>query len=77
MLKYTHKTLTTEAEIAAYMNRTRMAILNALRDGAGTASQIAAKLGVHPANLTRHMRLLEEAGLIELVEKRDIGRVRR
>jgi DNA-binding transcriptional ArsR family regulator len=74
MQKHAHKTLTTEAEIAAYMNRPRMAILNALRDGASTSSQIAAKLGVHPANLTRHMRILEEAGLIALVEKRDTGR---
>lgn len=70
----THKTLTTEAEIAAYMNKWRMAILSALRDGAATASQIAVKLSVHPANLTRHIRILEEAGLITLVEKRDTGR---
>ena len=74
MQKPIHKTLTNEAEIAAYMNRSRMAILDALRDGAATASQIAAKLGVHPANLTRHMRILEESGLIALVEKRDTGR---
>jgi DNA-binding transcriptional ArsR family regulator len=51
-----------------------MAILDVLRDGAATAAQIAARLGVHPANLTRHLRVLEKAGLVALVEKRDTGR---
>ena len=65
-----HKTLTTEREIAAYLHRTRMTILEVLRAGPATASQIAARMGVHPANLTRHMRTLEAAGLIALVETR-------
>jgi len=69
-----HRTLTTETEITAYLHRTRMAILEALRGGPATASQVAAKLGVHPANLTRHIRMLVNAGLIVLVEKRDTGR---
>tara|TARA_R110000772_G_scaffold87094_19_gene181878 strand:+ start:1781 stop:2353 length:573 start_codon:yes stop_codon:yes gene_type:complete len=69
-----HKTLTTQSEIEAYLHRTRMAILSALGDGEATASQIAAALGVHPANLTRHIRLLLDAGLIELSKTRDAGR---
>lgn len=69
-----HRTLTTEAEISAYLHRSRMAILDVLRDGAATATQIAVRLGVHPANLTRHIRVLEKAGLVALVEKRDTGR---
>lgn len=69
-----HRTLTSSDEIEAYLHRTRMAILGALRDGPATASQVAARLGVHPANLTRHFRTLEHAGLIQLVEKRDTGR---
>lgn len=69
-----HKTLTTEAEIAAYLHRTRLTILEALRDGPATTSQIAARLGVHPANLVRHIKTLKDAGLIVLVEKRDTGR---
>jgi DNA-binding transcriptional ArsR family regulator len=68
------RTLTTEAEISAYLHRSRMAILDVLRDGPATTTQIAARLGVHPANLTRHIRVLEEAGLVALVEKRDTGR---
>jgi DNA-binding transcriptional ArsR family regulator len=74
MSTHSHRTLTTDAEIAAYLHRLRMAILEALRGGPATASQIAARLGVHPANLTRHIRTLEDAGLITLVEKRDTGR---
>jgi DNA-binding transcriptional ArsR family regulator len=68
------RTLSTEAEISAYLHRARMAILDVLRDGPATSTRIAARLGVHPANLTRHIRVLEEAGLVALVEKRDTGR---
>lgn len=74
MTSDTHRTLSTEVEISAYLHRARMGILDALRDGAATATQIGARLGVHPANLTRHIRVLEEAGLVALVEKRDTGR---
>ncbi len=70
----THRTLTTDTEISAYLHRSRMAMLEVLRDGTATVSQIAAQIKVHPANLTRHMRVLEQAGLIQLVEKRDTGR---
>jgi DNA-binding transcriptional ArsR family regulator len=51
-----------------------MQMLEVLRDGPATLSQIAARLKVHPANLTRHARTLEKAKLIRLVEKRDTGR---
>ena len=74
MATETIRTLSTDAEISAYLHRARMAILDVLRDGAATTTQIAARLGVHPANLTRHMRVLEQAGLVALVEKRDTGR---
>jgi len=68
------QTLTTEAEISAYVHRTRMQLLTALRDGPATSTMMARQLDVHPANLTRHIRTLKEAGLITLVEKRDTGR---
>lgn len=69
-----HRTLTSEGEIAAFLHRTRMDILAVLREGPATASQIAKKLGVHPANLSRHIRVLVDAGLVVLAEKRDTGR---
>lgn len=69
-----HRTLTGGAEIAAYLHPTRMAILRALSAGPATITQIAAQLDVHPANLTRHMRILQSAHLIAIVETRDTGR---
>lgn len=74
MSKVIHKTLVSETEVSAYLHRSRMAILRALRNGKATASQVADELGVHSANITRHLRILEEAKLISLVEKRDTGR---
>lgn len=51
-----------------------MDILSVLRGGPATISRIAASLGVHPANLTRHLRTLVDAGLVELDHTRDTGR---
>jgi DNA-binding transcriptional ArsR family regulator len=51
-----------------------MEILDVLHTGPATSSQVAARMGVHPANLTRHLRTLLDAELIELVERRDTGR---
>jgi predicted transcriptional regulator len=39
-----------------------------------TVSNVARELGVHPANITHHFKLLEKVGLIRLVERRDIGK---
>jgi DNA-binding transcriptional ArsR family regulator len=66
--------LGTEAEIRAYVHPVRMSIVSFLAEEKRTASAVAKLLGVHPANLTRHFRALEKAGLIRLVEKRDTGR---
>lgn len=74
MIKIKHKTLSSDSEIRAFLNRTRMDILAELCKGPATASQLGQKLGVHPANLTVHIRKLVEAGLAELVEKRETGR---
>lgn len=69
-----HATLSSEAQIRAYLHQTRMSMLAVLRDGPSTISRIASSLGVHPANLTRHLRTLVEAGLVELDHTRDTGR---
>ncbi len=69
-----HATLSSEAQIRAYLHRTRMSMLAVLRDGPSTISRLASALGVHPANLTRHLRTLVEAGLVELDHTRDTGR---
>ena len=66
--------LSTDEQIRAYVNPTRMTILAYLAKEKQSVSMIAAQLKVHPANLTHHFKLLEKAGLIKLVEKRETGK---
>jgi DNA-binding transcriptional ArsR family regulator len=68
-------TVRTRAQQRAYFHPVRLKILNFLVHQRLTVSQVAARLRVHPANLTHHFRVLQRAGLIRLAEKRDIGRV--
>src|SRR5215831_18888195 len=67
--------ITTPAQQRAYFHPVRMKILNFLTRERLTISQTAERLKVHPANITHHFRVLQGAGLIRLVEERDIGRV--
>jgi len=66
--------LSDEKQIRAYAHPARMNILEQLGREKQSVSGIARALGVHPANLTHHFKLLEKAGLIRLVEKRDTGK---
>ncbi len=50
-----------------------MRILAELRDAPATVSRVAERLAVHPANLSRHMRVLEDAGLITRVAHKEGG----
>jgi DNA-binding transcriptional ArsR family regulator len=63
-----------QPRIKAYVHPTRILILRMLARKKMTVSNIARKLSVHPANITHHIRLLEKAGLIKLVEKKDISK---
>ncbi len=63
-----------DERIRAYVHPTRMSLLGLLARQPMTATGVARALGVHPANLTRHLRLLEQTGLIRIVERRDTGR---
>src|SRR5215831_814692 len=67
--------ITTPRQQKAYFHPVRMKILNFLTRERLTISQTAERLKVHPANITHHFRVLQDAGLIRLVEERDIGRV--
>ncbi len=66
--------LSTDIQIKAYVHPTRIAILSMLAARKRTVSSVAKELGVHPANITHHVKLLQKVGLIKLVEKRDIGK---
>src|SRR5215468_3128450 len=67
--------ITTPTQQRAYFHPVRMKILNFLTRERLTVSQTAERLNVHPANITHHFRILQHAGLIRLVERRDVGRV--
>jgi DNA-binding transcriptional ArsR family regulator len=67
--------ITTPKQQRAYFHPVRMKILSFLTRERLTISQAAERLKVHPANITHHFRVLQGAGLIQLVEERDIGRV--
>jgi len=66
--------LAKSSQIKAYVHPTRIAILRMLANKKRTVSNVAKELGVHPANITHHFKLLEKVGLIRLVETRDIGK---
>jgi DNA-binding transcriptional ArsR family regulator len=67
-------TLADDQRIRSFVHPTRMTILELLATEKRSVSGVARLLGVHPANLTHHFKLLEKTGLIRLVEKRDTGR---
>ncbi len=50
----------------------RLEILRLLMAGSGTLSTLGKTLGEHPARVRHHLKLLEQAGLIELVETRPL-----
>lgn len=67
-------TLSSEEQAKAYLHPKRMEIVSLLLEP-HTQSQVAAHFGVHPANLIHHFKKLEKAGLIQIVEERDLGKV--
>ena len=67
-------TLADDTRIRAFVHPTRMTILELLGSEKRSVSGVARFLGVHPAKITHHFKLLEKTGLIQLVEKRDTGR---
>ena len=66
--------LESEEQIKAYINPTRLKILEILSSERQSVSGVARQFKIHPANLTHHFKILEKSGLITLVEKRDTGR---
>jgi DNA-binding transcriptional ArsR family regulator len=63
-----------EEQIRAYVHPTRMVILDLLAKEKMTVTGIARQLDTHPANITHHIKQLEKASLIVLVEKRETGK---
>lgn len=54
-----------DAQFAAFADPTRRAILAQLARGEATVSELQRPLGISQPAVSRHLKLLEEAGLIE------------
>ncbi|MFE9422908.1 ArsR/SmtB family transcription factor [Kitasatospora sp. NPDC006697] len=64
--------LTTDEQLRAVNNLVRHRILGVLRDGPATITQLAEKLGLAKGSSSYHVRLLEKAGLVEVVSTRKV-----
>lgn len=63
-----------EEQVKEYIHLSRMRILSLLAKEKRTITGVAKEFNVHPANITHHFKRLEKAGLIKIVERRDIGK---
>ncbi|MCC9309616.1 winged helix-turn-helix domain-containing protein [Kitasatospora sp. RB6PN24] len=64
--------LSTDEQLRAINNVVRHRILGVLRDGPATITQLAEKLGLAKGSSSYHVRLLERAGLVEVVNTRKV-----
>jgi DNA-binding transcriptional ArsR family regulator len=64
--------ITTDEQLRAVNNVVRHRILGILRDGSATITQLADKLGLAKGSSSYHVRLLEKAGLVEVVSTRKV-----
>lgn len=72
-LSYTEAQPNLDAVFAALADPTRRAILSRLADGQATVNEIAAPFEISQPAVSRHLKVLERAGLIE----RDVDEQRR
>jgi DNA-binding transcriptional ArsR family regulator len=63
-----------EQRVRTLLRGPRVRLLEALRDRADSASGLALRLGMPRQTINYHLRQLEQAGLVELVEERGHGR---
>ena len=73
LLGYTHQPQNLDAVFAALADPTRRAILSRLAAGEASVNEIAAPFEMSQPAVSRHLKVLERAGLIE----RDIDKQRR
>lgn len=64
--------ISTLEQYRAISDRTRTRILNIIQLTPATAKQIAGRLGASPGAIGHHLRVLEEAGLVQLSARRQV-----
>jgi DNA-binding transcriptional ArsR family regulator len=62
--------ITTAAQLKAVSDPTRSRILGIIQNQPATAKQLADRLGVAPGTIGHHLRVLESAGLAQVVARR-------
>lgn len=62
--------ISTEQQFKAASDATRSRILGIIQNQPATAKQIAERLGATPGTIGHHLRVLEEAGLAQVVARR-------
>ncbi len=72
-VSYINRQSNLDAVFAALADPTRRAILSRLADGQASVNEIAAPFGISQPAVSRHLKVLERAGLIE----RDVDEQRR
>lgn len=72
-VSYTSETQSLDAVFAALADPTRRAILSRLAAGAASVNEIAAPFAMSQPAVSKHLKVLERAGLVE----RDVDRQRR
>jgi DNA-binding transcriptional ArsR family regulator len=65
-----HHAISTMQQFKAISNTTRSKILSIVQHQPATAKQIATRLGATPGAIGHHMKVLEEAGLVQIVARR-------
>jgi DNA-binding transcriptional ArsR family regulator len=61
--------------LRAVASHTRHRVLRILRDGPATITQIAERLDIAKGSSNHHVKVLERAGLVQVVETRKVGGV--
>lgn len=64
--------LESDEQLRAVASHARHRILGVLRDGPATITQVAARLGIAKGSSSYHVRVLERAGLVKVVETRKV-----
>lgn len=65
-----HHAINTMEQFKALSNTTRSKILGMVQHQPATAKQIATRLGATPGAIGHHLKVLEEAGLVQIVARR-------
>ena len=65
-----HHSISTIQQFKAISNTTRSKILSIVQHQPATAKQIATRLGATPGAIGHHLKVLEEAGLVQIVARR-------